>query len=74
MSPYVRGPVIPMEAPLREVESALDRGFRPVDVRSDATGVTVELERGSDRRTVRISPEQARSIVAADRTPTPRTP
>lgn len=63
-----------MEAPLREVESALDRGFRAVDVRSDATGVTVELERGSDRQTVRISPEQARRILAADPAPGPRTP
>lgn len=53
-----------MEVPLREVEDALDRGFRPVDVRSDPGGVTVELERGSERETVRLSPEQARALLA----------
>lgn len=63
-----------MEEPLREVESALDRGFRAVDVRSDARGVDIVLERGAQRKTVRISPEQARRIVADPSTPRARRP
>lgn len=52
-----------MSSPLSAIEEALDRGFRPDDVRSDPRGVEVRLRRGTETRWIRFSREDARKIL-----------
>lgn len=52
-----------MSTPLGAIEEALDRGFRPVDVRSDPRGIEVRLRRGTETHWFRLSREDARKIL-----------
>lgn len=52
-----------MSTPLGAIEEALDRGFRPEDVRSDPRGVDVLLRRGAETHWIRLSREDARKIL-----------
>lgn len=53
-------------SPLLKVREALERGYHTVDVRSDASGVEVELRRGTERKIVRLSPDDARRILTGE--------
>lgn len=71
-------PILPhmtnREAPLQAVEEALGRGFEVEEVRSDRSGVTVDLCRGETTETIRFSPEEARRIVEGAEAPRPSAP
>lgn len=60
---------MPTPGTLQDVSQALDEGFRVADIRSDPSGIDVELHRNELQLTVHISREEARRILRGEAEP-----
>lgn len=57
---------MPMPGKLDDVSQALEEGFQVADVRSDPSGVDIELHRDELQLTIHITRDEAREILRGD--------